>query len=45
MNTVSLFFLPPFLSSKQFDGAGLTDGQKNLSLCVGKLFPDEEQFS
>jgi len=40
----SFFFYPPFLSWKQFGGAGLTDGQKTYQ-CVGELFPDEEQFS
>lgn len=44
MNTVSLLFYPPFLSSKQFDGAGLTDGQKTYQCVLENCFQMKNSF-
>lgn len=49
MNTVSLvsffvFFVSLFLSSKQFDGAGLTDGQKTYHCVLEYCFQMKNSF-
>lgn len=44
MNTESLFSVPLFLSSKQFDGAGLTDGQKTYQCALENCFQMKNSF-